>query len=99
MTHGLQKRFSHVIHQLQKRIERTPATESEDVIVKTVEAAARAEAKSSLTAKELRVSALSDRIVELMEAKGISLDDLVTGLEEEREAIWREQQRSGIKCP
>jgi hypothetical protein len=62
--------------------------------VKTIEAAAWAEANSSSTAKEPCVSALSDRIVELMESTGISLDDLLAGLKKEREATWREQMSS-----
>lgn len=62
--------------------------------MKTMKATERAEANSSLTGKELRVSALSDRIVELMESTGISLDDLLAGLKKEREATWREQMSS-----
>lgn len=62
--------------------------------MKTIEAAAWAEANSSSTAKEPCVFALSDRIVALMEAEGVSLDDLLMGLKEEREATWREQMSS-----
>lgn len=40
-----------------------------------------------------QVPRLADKIVEMMEAKGVSLADLLAGLEEEREAIRRERQQ------
>lgn len=45
-----------------------------------------------LTPKRPQVPRLADKIVDLMEAEGVSLADLLSGLEEEREAILRERQ-------
>ena len=45
-----------------------------------------------LTPKRPQVPLLADKIVEMMEAEGVSLADLLSGLEEEREAILRERQ-------
>jgi bifunctional DNA-binding transcriptional regulator/antitoxin component of YhaV-PrlF toxin-antitoxin module len=45
-----------------------------------------------LTPRQPQVHRLGDRIVAMMEAEGVSLADLLSGLEEEREAIWRERQ-------
>jgi AbrB family looped-hinge helix DNA binding protein len=45
-----------------------------------------------LTPKQLQVSRLADKIADMMEAEGMNLADLLSGLEEEREALWRERQ-------
>jgi AbrB family looped-hinge helix DNA binding protein len=45
-----------------------------------------------LTPKRPQVPRLADKIVDMMEAEGVSLADLLSGLEEEREAILRERQ-------
>ena len=47
-----------------------------------------------LTRKQPRVPRLADKIAGLMEEEGISLADLLQGLKEEREAIWRERAES-----
>ena len=44
-----------------------------------------------LTRKQPRVPRLADKIAGLMEEEGVSLADLLQGLKEEREAIWRER--------
>lgn len=44
-----------------------------------------------LTPKQPIVPQLADRIVELMEAEGVTLADLLIGLEEERAAIYQER--------
>ena len=44
-----------------------------------------------LTPKQPQVPRLADKITELMEEEGVSLADLLKGLKEEREAIWRER--------
>lgn len=44
-----------------------------------------------LTPKRPVVPLLADRIVELMEEKGVTLADLLIGLEEERAAIYEER--------
>ena len=44
-----------------------------------------------LTPKQPVVPLLADRIVELMEEKGVTLADLLIGLEEERAAIYEER--------
>jgi AbrB family looped-hinge helix DNA binding protein len=44
-----------------------------------------------LAPKQPQVPRLADRIAGLMEEEGISLADLLQGLKEEREAIWRER--------
>jgi AbrB family looped-hinge helix DNA binding protein len=46
-----------------------------------------------LTPKRPVVPLLADRIVELMEEKGVTLADLLIGLEEERAAIYEERWR------
>lgn len=46
-----------------------------------------------LTKKELQVPKLADKIAAEMERSGITLADLLEGLEEERKAIWEERQR------
>ena len=48
---------------------------------------------NSVTPKQPQVPRLADKILDMMEAGGVSLTDLLTGLEEEREAIWRERHR------
>jgi AbrB family looped-hinge helix DNA binding protein len=45
-----------------------------------------------LTPKQPQVPRLADKIADLMEAEDVSLADLLAGLEEEREAMWRERQ-------
>lgn len=47
-----------------------------------------------LTPKQPQVPRLADKIADLMEAEGVSLADLLAGLEEEREAAWRERQEN-----
>jgi len=44
-----------------------------------------------LTPKRPVVPVLADRIVELMEREGVTLADLLLGLEEERAAIYQER--------
>jgi bifunctional DNA-binding transcriptional regulator/antitoxin component of YhaV-PrlF toxin-antitoxin module len=44
-----------------------------------------------LTPKQPVVPLLADRIVELMEAEGVTLADLLIGLKEERAAIYQER--------
>ena len=46
-----------------------------------------------LTPKRPVVPVLADRIVELMEQEGVTLADLLLGLEEERAAIYQERRR------
>lgn len=45
-----------------------------------------------LTPKQPQVPQLADRITALREDEGVSLTDLLEGIETEREAIWNEQQ-------
>ena len=45
-----------------------------------------------LTPRTLRAPALADRIADLMEREGVSLADLLTGLDEERRAIEAERR-------
>ena len=45
-----------------------------------------------LAPKQPQVPQLIDRIVTIMENENVSLTDLLTGLEAEREAIWQEKQ-------
>ncbi|MCT7950547.1 AbrB/MazE/SpoVT family DNA-binding domain-containing protein [Ancylothrix sp. C2] len=47
-----------------------------------------------LTAKPPQVPQLIDQIVDLMENEGLELSDLLAGLEDERNAIWQEQQNN-----
>lgn len=42
--------------------------------------------------KQTKVPQLADKIVTLMEQEQVSLADLLTGLEEERKAMWQEKQ-------
>jgi AbrB family looped-hinge helix DNA binding protein len=44
-----------------------------------------------LTPRQPQVPRLADKIVSMMEEEGVSLADLLQGLKEEREAIWRER--------
>lgn len=44
-----------------------------------------------LTPRQPQVPRLADKIVDMMEAEGVSLADLLSGLKEERE-MWRERQ-------
>jgi len=53
-----------------------------------------------LTPKRPVVPLLADRIVQLMEEEGVTLADLLTGLEEERAAIYEERwSRKGETTP
>jgi bifunctional DNA-binding transcriptional regulator/antitoxin component of YhaV-PrlF toxin-antitoxin module len=45
-----------------------------------------------LTPKQPQVPQLIDRIVTIRENENVSLTDLLSGLEAEREAIWQEKQ-------
>lgn len=47
-----------------------------------------------LTSKQPQVPRLADKVVEMMEAEGVSLADLLSGLKEEREAMWRERHNN-----
>ncbi len=40
-----------------------------------------------------KVSALTESFVSLMNANNITVDELLEGLQEERQAIWQEQQK------
>jgi len=44
-----------------------------------------------LTPKRLRVSEVADQFVAMMEKKGVTLADLLQGLDEVREEIWKER--------
>ncbi len=44
-----------------------------------------------LTKKELQIPKLAAEMSAIMEEEGVTLDDLLAGLEEEREAIYRER--------
>ena len=44
-----------------------------------------------LIPRQPQVPRLADKIAGLMEEEGVSLADLLQGLKEEREAIWRER--------
>jgi len=46
-----------------------------------------------LTPRQPQVPRLADKIADMMESEDVSLADLLEGLKEEREAIWRERQR------
>jgi bifunctional DNA-binding transcriptional regulator/antitoxin component of YhaV-PrlF toxin-antitoxin module len=46
-----------------------------------------------LTPKQAQVPQLADKIAALMAQEGVSLADLLSGLAEERELIWRERQQ------
>ncbi len=45
------------------------------------------------TAKHPQVPQLGDKIIAIMENEGVNLNDLLVGVEAEREAIWRSQQQ------
>ena len=45
-----------------------------------------------LAPKQPQVPQLIDRIVTIMENENVDLNDLLSGLETEREAIWQEKQ-------
>ncbi len=45
-----------------------------------------------LTPKVLRTPALAEQFTKIMEEEGVSLDDLLEGLAEEREIIYQERQ-------
>ncbi|MDQ3250050.1 MAG: AbrB/MazE/SpoVT family DNA-binding domain-containing protein [Chloroflexota bacterium] len=44
-----------------------------------------------ITPKPLQVPRLADKIADLLDESGVSLADLLQGLEEERAAIWKER--------
>jgi bifunctional DNA-binding transcriptional regulator/antitoxin component of YhaV-PrlF toxin-antitoxin module len=48
-----------------------------------------------LTPKQLRLPQLSEAFSAIMDEEGVTLADLLEGLEEERKAIWRERQDNG----
>ncbi|MDF5724212.1 MAG: AbrB/MazE/SpoVT family DNA-binding domain-containing protein [Rhizonema sp. PD37] len=45
-----------------------------------------------LTLKQPQVPQLADKITEIREEEGLTLTDLLDGIETQREAIWHEQQ-------
>lgn len=45
-----------------------------------------------LTPKKLRIPELSEEFSSIMEEEGVTLAELLEGLEREREAIWQERQ-------
>ncbi len=47
-----------------------------------------------LTKKELQIPRLAEQFSAIMEEEGVTLADLLAGLEEEREAIYRERMAS-----
>ncbi len=47
-----------------------------------------------LTPKQPQVPRLAEKIVEVMEKEDVSLADLLEGLDQEREAIWRERHEN-----
>lgn len=47
-----------------------------------------------LARRQPQVPRLADKIAELMEEESVSLADLLQGLKEEREAIWRERMEN-----
>lgn len=47
-----------------------------------------------LTSKQSRLPELVDRMIQKMEAEGLTLADMLAGLEEERVALWQEKQGS-----
>lgn len=46
-----------------------------------------------LTPKQLQVPQLADKIVAIMEDEGVSLTELLAGIQAEREALWQDQQQ------
>ena len=46
-----------------------------------------------LTPRQPQVPQLADKIIAIMEDEGVSLTDLMAGVEAERETIWQEQQK------
>jgi AbrB family looped-hinge helix DNA binding protein len=47
-----------------------------------------------LTPRQPQAPQLADKIAAIMEQQGVTLADLLVGLAEEREAIWRERQQN-----
>ncbi|MEB3190334.1 MAG: AbrB/MazE/SpoVT family DNA-binding domain-containing protein [Snowella sp.] len=45
-----------------------------------------------LTARPPQVEALTQQFVELMEENQVTLDELLEGLQQERQALWQERQ-------
>jgi AbrB family looped-hinge helix DNA binding protein len=45
-----------------------------------------------LSPKQPQVPMLADKFVRIMEDEGVSLAELLSGLKEEREALWRERK-------
>ena len=48
-----------------------------------------------LANKTPQVTQFADKMVSIMEAEGVSLEELLEGLETERQLIWEEQQQNG----
>jgi hypothetical protein len=44
----------------------------------------------------LHTSTLAEQFTAIMEEEGVTLADLLTGLAEEREALWRERQADAV---
>ena len=86
------EQFFALIDQAQQRTCQAPAAELEETIAEAVEAIKRAGTISLPALEQLQVPDLADKIVTLMKANDVSLTDLLSGLEEERKAIWRERQ-------
>jgi bifunctional DNA-binding transcriptional regulator/antitoxin component of YhaV-PrlF toxin-antitoxin module len=45
-----------------------------------------------------KVTALTESFVSLMNASNVTVDELLEGLQEERQAIWQEQQQTKISA-
>lgn len=76
-----------LIDQAQERTRQVPVVELEEAIAEAVDAA-----NATLPTPGQRAPRLADKIADMMQAHGVSLADLLAGLEEEREVIWRERQ-------
>ncbi len=48
-----------------------------------------------ITPKSSRVAALGDKVADILQAEGVSLEDLLEGLDEERERYYREHYADG----
>ncbi len=81
------EQFFALLDQVQERTRQVPTSELEDAIAKAVDAA-----NAISPTPKPKVPRLADQIVDMMQAQGVSLADLLARLEEEREAIWRESQ-------
>jgi prevent-host-death family protein len=80
------EQFFALIDQAQERTRQIPDDELYESITKAADAA------NAISPISLQVPRLADKIVDMMQAHGVSLADLLVGLEEEREAMWRESQ-------